>query len=181
MIIRNDDVAFDTDVRLLRQFCELCDAYGHQIIQGITPIGSVRQISVYWDDAKIKDISGIEQVWENSSLWYYLQTRINKDSFAVHGLWHTHAPHSMEIKLAKRMLSDVFPIYYFIPPFNEGEYPEFIHGMKVLNTNCDRLETFHDNGTMPTTEIAYLHSWRYANAPYNLGQLEHFFKLIQNG
>lgn len=180
MIIRNDDVAFDTDVSLLRQFCELCDRYGHQIIQGITPIGSVKQISVYWDDAKIKDSSGIDYAWENTTLWSFLKSRKNKDLFAVHGLWHTHSPHSMDIKLAKKLLSNTFRIDYFIPPFNEGNYGEYIHGLKVLDKNCDRLETFHDNGTMPKTDIAYLHSWRYANAPYNLKQLEHFFKVLQN-
>lgn len=178
MIIRNDDVAFDTDVSLLRKFCDLCDAYGHTIIQGITPIGSIKKVSVYWDNDKIKDFTGIEMWSENYRLVDYLMNvRKGYDKFAVHGLWHTHAPTIAEIKLAKKFLRQLEP-EYFIAPFNEGTYPEYVEGLKVLNTNCDRLETFHDNRTMPKTEIAYLHSWRYDNAPYNLGQLEQFFKTI---
>lgn len=180
MIIRNDDVAFDTNLSAFRKFCNLCDQYQMQIIHGITIIGSIQQVSVYWDNAKIMKETGVELWSENERLLEYIfYERRKKDLFAVHGLWHTHAPEITEIKLAKKMLRrEGITATYYIPPFNEGLYPEYVDGMKVLNINCHRLETYHDNGTMPTTEIAYLHSWRYENKPYNLNQLEHFFKTI---
>ena len=39
MVIRNDDVAFDTKLSEIKQFCEICDRYNVKIIHAITPFG----------------------------------------------------------------------------------------------------------------------------------------------
>lgn len=178
MIIRNDDVAVDTDIKLFREFCELCDAYGHRIIQAITPAGKVRDISVYWDNEKILNYAGKEMFIDNAEVFEYVQSR--NDLIGAHGFFHTHQPSDWNVRIALTLLRGWgFNPEYFIAPFNEGVYNDDEYGVKCLGYNCDRIETFFDNGRMPLTEIGYLHSWRFANSPYNLGQLENFFKIIQ--
>ena len=176
LIIRNDDISVDTNLELLKEFCDLCDQYGHKIIQAITPIGITIPISAAQNNDSIINLSGSRLFIENIIVYEYLLRR--DDLFGVHGLWHTHRVREEEISLATKLITDwgFYPEYY-VCPFNEGDYGDSIHGLKVLNHNCDRIETYFDNGILPKTEIGYLHSWRFNNSPYNLNQLEKFFKL----
>jgi hypothetical protein len=160
-IIRNDDVAFDTDLNEFKWFCNLCDEYNYPIMQCVTPLG--RCISPpgglnVQSDRQILLYGGPVTIFHNEPLMEYLLSR--KDLIAVHGLWHTHKPDLVAINVSKRMLESVGlnPTYY-VPPFNEGDYPEEIAGLKVSQLT-DRLEDYHIMGS-PTKPIAYLHSWRY--------------------
>ena len=56
-IIRNDDVAFDTDINELKQFCEICDKYNFKILQAITVRGICIPIDVANSDEYIKSMS----------------------------------------------------------------------------------------------------------------------------
>lgn len=180
MIIRNDDVAFDTDYGILKEFCELCDAYGHEIIQAITPVGRVRDIHVNWSNQTITHYAGDTLFNQNKQVYEYILSRT--DRIAIHGLRHTHEPTRQEITEGIKIMSDMsLPPQYFVLPFNEGNYPQGFCGLHVLGKNCDRLETYFDNGTIPITWITYLHSWRLDGTWYTMKQLESFFKHMANG
>jgi len=166
--IRNDDVAFDTDVEHLKKFNEICDRYGFKIIQAITVRGICRPIDSKMSNDEIKRMSDVS-VFDNKELIDYLKTR--DDIFAVHGYWHTHEPTKEDIKQAKQELKEhgLEPTF-FVTPFNEGTYPKKIQGL-IVSQITERLESFIDGGT-PTDEIVYLHSWRFDGSWYTLNQLE---------
>lgn len=172
-IIRNDDVAFDTRLEEIRRFCEICDTYGYRILHAITPMGEPRKItSKRMANEQIKAMSS-RLFGENKEVVEYLKKR--RDLIGIHGLYHTHKPGEEEIKTAKAMVEGLgFHPTYFVPPFNEGSYPEEIVGLKTCRLsmkNGERLEDFLDAG-VPKAEIMYLHSWRFDNDWHTFDALE---------
>lgn len=183
MIIRNDDVAFDTNVAELKWFCELCDKYGHQILQCITPLGILQPIDYRMSNQQIVALGGKNTIFDNLPLMDFMRSRQRnmKDLYAVHGLWHSHVPSYTDIFLSKAMIqSHGFYPTFFVPPFNEGAYPEKVHGLTVSQLT-QRLEDYHPGGSLeneiPTDEIVYLHSWRYGTH-YPKGRLEQCLERI---
>jgi hypothetical protein len=180
-LIRNDDIAFDTDIRELKRFCEICDRYGYKIIQSITSIGEIKKIkSAKMNNDQIKAISS-KTFSENKEVLEYLKER--SDLIGVHGLWHTHSPTVKEIETSKNMLIKLgLTPTYFVPPFNEGEYEVKVAGLitSQLSTNKgERLEDFLEIGT-PTAGIMYLHSWRFDNSWYTFESLDKCLKRLAN-
>ncbi len=172
-ILRNDDVAFDTDLAEIKKFCEIADKYGYQIIQAIIPIGEAKKIKTSrMTNDQIKATSS-RLFSENRSVLEYLLSR--NDFIGIHGLWHSHKPTMDEIKTAKTILEGLgFKPTYFIPPFNEGDYPEEVYELKTCNLsikNGDRLEDFLETGT-PNADIMYLHSWRFNSGWYTFEMLD---------
>lgn len=178
-IIRNDDVAYDTTLEEISKFCSLCDEYGFKIIQAIVPIGEVKKITSHrMKNEEIKSASS-HLFSENKAVLSYLQKR--NDAIGVHGLWHSHKPSVDEIATAKHILQGLgFKPTYFIPPFNEGVYPQEIEGLQlsVLSMkNGERLEDFLEWG-MPANDFMYVHSWRFDNDWYTFDQLESCLKRL---
>jgi len=179
-LIRNDDVAFDTKLEEIKKFCEMCDKYGYKIIQAIIPIGEARKIkSARMTNDQIRTSSN-RLFSENQPVLDYLRGR--QDLIGVHGLWHTHQPTKEEVDAAKDKLEAVgLTPTYFVPPFNEGNYPEELAGLKVCNLSIRKgewLEGFLDKGT-PQAEIMYLHSWRFDNNWYTFNQLEQCLQRLE--
>lgn len=179
-LIRNDDVAFDTNLSEIKQFCKIADKYGYRILHAITPMGESRKIkSKRMTNDQIRAVSS-RLFSENREVLEYLKRR--KDLIGVHGLWHTHKPSEEEIKTAKSILQGLgFDPTYFIPPFNEGDYPEETAGLKVckLSEKKERLELYLERGT-PTYPIMYLHSWRFNNHWYTFDMLEKCLQRLEN-
>lgn len=178
-LIRNDDVAFDTTLEEIKKFSEICDKYGYQIIQAIIPIGEAKKIkSKRLSNDQIRALSNT-LFSENREVLKYLKQR--NDLIGVHGLWHTHKPGYDEIKAGKSILEGLgFKPVYFIPPFNEGSYPDNFAGLKTCNLsmkNNERLEDFLEKG-QPQSEILYLHSWRFDNDWYTFEQLDKCLKRL---
>ncbi len=168
MIIRNDDVAVDTDLDHFRRFCGMCDRYGVRLIQAITPCGATKPIAASMDNERIRKLLD-KWLPDSSRLVEYLQSR--NDDYAVHGLWHTHRPNVVEIAISKLILTYLgLTPTYFVPPFNEGDYGSQVLGLTVLQ-RIERLEDFLSAGT-PSQEIVYLHSWRFDGSYYQLEDLE---------
>ena len=180
-LIRNDDVAFDTTPEEIKQFCEICDKYGYRILHAITSMGEPRKIkSSRMTNDQIKAASG-RLFGENREVLEYLKDR--QDLIGIHGLWHTHKPNEEEIKTAKSILQGLgFNPTYFIPPFNEGDYPEEIAGLKTCKLSMkegERLEDFLDKGT-PRADMLYLHSWRFDNDWYTFDMLEKCLQRLEH-
>ena len=172
-LIRNDDVAFDTSLSEITRFSEICDKYGYKIIQAIIPIGEAKKIeSKRLSNDQIRALS-FKLFSENREVLDYLKQR--NDLIGIHGLWHTHKPGYDEIKAAKSILEGLgFEPEYFVPPFNEGSYPDNFCGLKTSSLDMkggDRLEDYLEKGT-PDSEIVYLHSWRFDNNWYTFEKLE---------
>ena len=108
---------------------------------------------------------------KNKKVLEYLKSR--NDLIGVHGLWHTHKPNIEEIKTARSILVGLgFNPEYFIPPFNEGDYPEEFAGLKTCKlSKRERLEDFLDKG-IPEAKIMYLHSWRFDTGWYTFDKLD---------
>ena len=162
-ILRNDDVAFSTDYHNLVEFCEICDKYKVKIIQAITPLGKIIGIESHMTDAELVAYGGKHTILDNYEVINYLRTR--DDAIGVHGLWHTHSPSANDISLAKDMLIAVnLTPSYFCSPFNEGDYPPEVHGLKVSG-KTQRLEDYlpgmPKQNEVPTDPIVYLHEWRF--------------------
>lgn len=172
-IIRNDDVAFDTKIEEIKKFCEICDKYGYTIIQSITPLG----VGGHYAKATMTDelikLRSPRQFKDNKKVIEFLESR--NDLIGVHGLWHTHQPAEAEIKKAKELLQELgFNPTYFVPPFNEGNYPETVAGLTTCQLDLKKgelLETFLKEGT-PTAPIMYLHSWRFNNKWFTFEHLD---------
>ena len=180
MIIRNDDVAFDTDIAEFKWFCDLCDEYGHKIMQCITPLGICIPIHVNMSNDDIVKLGGHRTIFHNQELHEYLGARLERgDLIAVHGLWHTHVPTITDIWTCKVLLEEGgLPPTYFVPPFNEGSYPSIICGLKLCQ-KTDSLENCINMGIMPTTDIVYLHSWRFSNKQFTHRQLKDMFERLK--
>jgi hypothetical protein len=160
MIVRNDDVSVDTALADLQRFCDICDRRGFKILHGVVVCGNTHKIDYRMTNDQIKSLGPSRQIFENEELIDFLIQR--NDLIAVHGLWHTHVPAEKEIESAKRMLTRVYlKPTYFIPPFNEGEYPTEICGLKVSTNDAQNIEHYFETSDVPTTEIAYTHFWRY--------------------
>ena len=161
MIIRNDDIAFDTNVEELKWFCDLCDKYGFKILQAITPLGTCEKIHVKMSDDEIVALGGKHTIIDNRDLMEYLWHR--HDIIGVHGLWHTHSPSMEDIMLSKKILEsiDLKPTY-FVTPFNEGIYPPEVCGL-ITSQKTQRLEDYLKNDKIPTDQIIYCHSWRFGS------------------
>lgn len=179
-LIRNDDVAFDTNPSEIKRFCEIVDKYGYRILQAIIPIGESRKIkSSRMTNDQIRAVSN-RLFSENQEVLGYLRNR--QDLIGVHGLWHTHKPNIEEIKTAKFILQGLgFNPTYFVPPFNEGDYPGEISGLKLckLSEKKERLELYLDKGN-PTYPIMYLHSWRFNNHWYTFDMLDRCLQRLAN-
>jgi hypothetical protein len=184
MLIRNDDVAADTDARELKKFCKLCDKYGHDVVHAITPLGVCLPVHVNMDNGRLRSLGSGEVVWDNDLLMDFLYHR--PDRIAVHGLWHTHEPHENEIQIARKLLERIgFEPMYYVPPFNEGTYPEVVAGLKLMQ-HIDRIEDYLARGT-PKSEVVYCHSWRFGTVEavvqgrkwHALSKLEAVFKRCQ--
>jgi hypothetical protein len=168
-IIRNDDVNYDTDLDNLKCFCDICDKYGFQIIQAITPAGECKKVNAKMNNDQIKKASN-KLFEENFDLIDYIHDRLWRtfpfDFIGVHGLYHTHEPEIVEIKIAKSILEGHdLPPKYFIPPFNEGNYGKEVEGLIVSKLDLrkgERLEDFLKEG-IPTAPIVYCHSWRFGD------------------
>ena len=172
-LIRNDDVAFDTDINEIKQFCRICDKHGYQILHAVIPIVEAKRVkSKRMTNDQIMAASN-RLFSENKEVLEYLKGR--HDLIGVHGLWHTHIPTKEEIDAAKAKLQELgLNPTYFIPPFNEGDYPEEIAGLKTCKLSAkkgERLEEFLEKGT-PVAPIMYLHSWRFNNSWYTFDRLE---------
>lgn len=180
-LIRNDDVAFDTDIDEIIRFCVICDKHGYRILQAVTPIGEVRKIkSAKMTNDQIRAASG-KLFSENKEVLEYLKGR--HDLIGVHGLWHTHKPNTAEIKSAKSILQEAgLAPTYFVPPFNEGDYPAQILGLKTCKLSQEagqRLEDFLDKGT-PQAVIMYLHSWRFNSSWYTFDMLDKCLQRLES-
>lgn len=172
-IIRNDDVSVHTRFSEIVRFCEVCDAHGYKIIQAITPLGAggkYARAHLTNDQIRLMEFRRFD---ENTRVYEYLKSR--DDYIAVHGLWHTHAPTLEEVARAKEYLIGLgFNPTYFVPPFNEGEYPVEVDGLTLSQLSMEageRLEDFLTEGE-PNSPIVYLHSWRFAHRNYNFDQLD---------
>ena len=179
-IIRNDDVAFDTDVTLLKEFTELCNRYDFRVMHAITLIGKCIPIQHTMGNGDIRTAAGDSLFLKNEGLVTWLLSRKHYDEFAVHGLWHTHHIPEEEICYGKLILEGLglTPTYY-VPPFNEYE-GEYADGLPVCGKECHRLESLIDQNIFPQTEIAYVHSWRFNGSWYTLSQLESALKKMRN-
>ena len=172
-LIRNDDVASDTKLEEIREFCRICDMFGYRILHAIIPIGESKKIkSGKMTNDQIRAASS-RLFSENLEVLNYLKSR--QDLIGVHGLWHTHVPTEEEIKTAGSILQGLgLTPTYFVPPFNEGEYLAEISGLKTCKLSAEkgeRLEDFLTSGT-PSADIMYLHSWRFDNNWYTFDALE---------
>jgi hypothetical protein len=157
-IIRNDDVAYDTNLDELKRFCAVCDRYNLKILQAITPFGICIPIDVKMDNDRIINLGRVKFA-DNKPLVDFLLSR--NDIIGVHGYYHTHNLCTAEINLGKEELERLgFKPTYFVTPFNEGDYGDEICGLKVSDGRDDRLEKYVDKGK-PRTPIAYVHSWRF--------------------
>jgi hypothetical protein len=179
-LIRNDDVAYDTDINEIRTFCDICDKHGFKIIQAITLIGECRKARATMTNDQI--VSASHRLFkDNQEVMEYLKSR--NDLIAVHGLWHTHVPTDNEIWTAKLILEGMgLKPTYFVPPFNEYGAAEYVHELKVCKLSMgegERLEDFLESGT-PTKPIMYLHSWRFNNDWYTFEQLDQCLKRLSN-
>lgn len=166
MIIRNDDVAYDTDPKQFAEFCSICDRFNFPIIQAITVRGSIQQIDISWDNKRILNDCGTRFFNENKGLMDILNARKHKDIFAIHGLFHTHSPSADDIHAAESWLQAFgFHPECIVQPFNEpSSYGDHCMGLPVL-AKQQRIEDYlpsmplHDQ--IPTDPICYLHSWRF--------------------
>lgn len=178
-LIRNDDIAYDTKLNTLKEFCEICDQFGYKIIQAITPYGECRKARVFKDNDQIIKSSN-KKFADNIEVVDFLSNR--KDLIGLHGLWHTHIPTEEEIETGKKILEDLgFKPTYFVTPFNEGDYPNKICGLKVskLDQKKDNLERYLHFGK-PDSPIMYLHSWRFAPVYYTFNDLRKCLSRLQN-
>ena len=167
MKIRNDDVAHDTGLKEIKTFCELCDKYNIIPIHCIILRGNCQPIDIKMTNDEIRKDEA--DFFDNIEVVDYLKSR--KDEFAVHGLWHTHAPTQEDVLEATESLKThgITPIY-FVPPFNEGDYPSVFCGLELLQ-KVDRLESFLDEGE-PKTETSYIHSWRFDDKWFTFDKLD---------
>jgi len=180
MIIRNDDVGFDTAIGPFMQFCELCDKYGFRILQAITPRGKPEApIVATRNGEQIRRRGGDYTFAQNGPVLQYLLSR--DDLIGVHGLYHTPTVEDWEIEEAIALLISwgLTPTYY-CPPYaglgELGDWSERMSGLKV-SAQTQRLEDYLKSGT-PTAEIVYLHSWRFHRGGHTLEDLGQCLKRL---
>jgi hypothetical protein len=177
-LIRNDDVAYDTTIESLKTFCDICDKYGFPILHAIVYMGEYKKANAKMNNKDII-LSSTKVFKDNVDVVNYLKSR--NDLIGVHGLWHTHEPTEQEIESAKGLLKNLgFNPTYFVPPFNEGNYGNEVVGLKVSKLslkNGERLEDFLKKGT-PTSDVMYLHHWRFDNNWYTFEQLDNCLRRL---
>ena len=186
MIIRNDDVSFDSNVEHVKTFCEICDKHGFKIIHAITPIGITHSIDSSWNNDLIVARGGCHTLADNKELLEYLLSR--DDMFGTHGLFHSHRPSMMDQQISKAIL-EVLGIKpeYAVLPFNEEspEYKDEVCGMMVLGKSQrleDYLEKMPKENDIPTDDIVYLHEWRFGPGSwYHWENLDRTLERIKNG
>lgn len=183
MIIRNDDLSFDTNLDDFKIFCDICDKYKVDIIQAVTPIGKTRDIQRVWTDEQIVAYSGNHTIFHNYPLIKYILSERIFDEIAVHGLWHTHKPSLLDqhisAKLIRSGFDDNFDVKSVVWPFNEvGEKSSYFDYIE----DNDRLEDFlpgmPKEHEVPKTETVYLHSWRFDGSFYSFNDLDVCLKRI---
>lgn len=185
MLVRNDDVSYDSDVEHIKKFCDICHKYGFDVIHAITPLGITHHIDSSWSDDYIVAQSGKHTIADNPQLIEFLQdTQLRGDIMATHGLWHSHKPSLSDWRLSKTILEhfELSPKYAVLP-FNEGDYGEEIDGIKVLGRSQrleDYLKNMPSDGKVPTDEIVYCHEWRF-DKWYSWSNLESTLERIKNG
>lgn len=180
--IRNDDVGYDSSVRELKEFCQICDGFDLEIIQGITLKGNLNMVCSSMNNEQIKRLADSNKwFYENKELLEFLKGR--KDKIAVHGLWHTHCPTSDEIQESINVLKAVGlnPTHY-VPPFNDGHYNAMVCGLELVQ-HCPTIEPFISTRTIPdeSERIVYLHSRRFGNDMERLRNLLMRFAIGDNG
>jgi len=161
VIIRNDDVAFDTNLDHLERFCRICDRFNVRIMQAITFAGVCVTVSRRMSNWEILNLAPQSDISLRTDLITFLKSRPT-DLIAAHGLFHTHSPNFDEVCVARDKLTKLglSPSYY-VPPFNEGNYGEVVAGMAVSGTSAGKLEECIAHNTPARIEIMYLHSWRF--------------------
>ena len=186
MLIRDDDLSFDSDVEHVKTFCEICDKHGFEIIHAITPIGITHNIDSSWNNDYIVAQGGKHTLADNKTLLDYLLSR--NDKIGTHGLFHTHKPSLMDQRLSVAILKELgFTPEYAVLPFNEEspEYSDTVLGLKVLGKSQrleDYLEKMPKANEIPTDEIVYLHEWRFGEGKwYHWDNLDRTLERIKNG
>lgn len=163
MLIRNDDVAFDTDHDQFLRFCQICDNHHVHLLHAITPLGSIQDIDVKWSNEEIMKRTGRRAFSENGRVRNLLLNRT--DRIAAHGLYHTHSPTLLEMVTSIQLLEKWgFKVDSVVQPFNEeSEYGTSCLG-KTVFMKMDRLEDYLPGqplyGHVPSN-FCYLHSWRF--------------------
>jgi len=180
MIIRNDDVAFDTELKHFQEFCSVCDDYGFQLLQAITPRGITKPLGPQMSNEEIRAVGKDVVLADKKALLQCLLSR--NDLIGIHGLWHTHDVQLKEIEEAQALLVSwgLEPTYY-IPPFvgrpKTGErWLDEVPGL-IVSAETDWLEGYLKAG-VPAGGIAYLHSWRFNEDRYELEDLERCLERI---
>lgn len=181
MKIRNDDISADTDLDLLSRFCDLCDKFNVPIIHAVTPLGFTHGIERAWSNQQIIEFSGHHTIADRPDLLSFLNQRC--DEIAIHGLWHTHSPSRADLSVSYAILVSLIKkdIKTLVWPFNEQG--EGLGNMTELIGN-DRIEDYLPSMSkwqqIPTTEIVYLHEWRFDGSWYSLQELEQTFQFLHN-
>lgn len=181
-IVRNDDVAYDSSVRALKEFCVICDECCLEVIQGITLRGRISVIhNPMSNDQIVKAPDSEKWFYENKELLELLQNR--GDKIAVHGMWHTHCPTEEEVQESISVLTGLgLKPTYFVPPFNDGEYGAEVCGL-TLCQHCELIESFIDKKTIPdeSETTVYLHSRRFEKDMKRLKNLLMRFSIGDSG
>lgn len=184
MIIRNDDISFDSDLEHVKRFCDICDKYSFPIIHAVTPLGITHAIDSSWSNSRIVSNGTGVILSDNTPLFSYLKER--KDMFGTHGLWHLHNVSINHQEVSKAILTawGLTPEYAVLP-FNEPGigYTDTVCGLKVLGKSQrleDYLEGMSKETELPTEDIVYLHEWRFG-LMYTWENLERTLERIQNG
>lgn len=189
--IRNDDVAWSTELSNLMRFCDICDQYPVKIVHGVTVCGDLRPLySDTMSRLTTEDLDSImpkSLVFDNKEVCGCLAGR--SDLLALHGYYHYHPPHE-RIELGRTLLEGFFekPVNYFIPPFNEMD--------KTTQFECDGLEltVLDGNGSHleeiisgresipaePDGEFFRCHSWRFGER-FSWRKLDAALKSITSG
>lgn len=179
MIIRNDDLAVDTDLKQFEVFCNICDRHGFKIIQCITPVGNVQFIDSKMTNDDIIQGAGNELFTDNTGVYKYLKSR--NDLISIHGLYHNHFPTLTEMTYAKKYLEE----WGFSPKYNTYPFNELSFDYDVLDLitlpKSQRIEDCH-RGAIPTDDICYLHFWRYFHPKwYTIDMLDRTLERIACG
>jgi len=167
-------VCATTPLAEIQRFCELCDRYGFQALHAITPIGSdLWKVDCEWDNERIRLETGNRLFLDNGPALDYLLKRRDKDSFAVHGLWHTHWVNEEDVYAGARILAlGGFDLAFDVPPFNERGGPGAV-GLISSGAEAPRLEEYLDRPEdLPDAEIVYCHAWRFSRGPFTWEQLD---------
>lgn len=166
ILLRNDDVSFDTNMDNFRKFCSFFTKNGFKQIHGVTINGNTNTLYKYNNDPveyenkanistlsydAIVELSSNKNISSRTELIKFLND--SRDEVALHGLYHTDYSKMSETQQREDIsrglaeLGQLFPlkkIEYFIPPFNrtnDATYKVCADlGLKVLGKEGIHLE-----------------------------------------